>query len=116
MLVKGELAPSWVTVSPCSESPDNDDQTHLNNLDHELHAANWTNTQQELKFALIYIDKMNKLARQEAMIHDGLHSMNISRAFAMLMRDCLGTHPKMLHSFFELDKHHNRWALLSEAK
>ena len=116
MLVKGELMPSWVTVSPCSESPDNDDQTHLNNSDHELHTANQTNMQLELKFALIYIDKMNKLAREEAMIHDGLHSMNISRAFAVLMRDCLGTHPEMLHLFFKLDKHCNRWAMLSEVK
>ena len=42
VLVKDEPTPSRVAVSPRSESPDNDDQTHLDNVDHadhELHAA-----------------------------------------------------------------------------
>ena len=34
----------------------------------------------------------------------------------MLLRDCLGTHPKMLHTFLELDKWCDRQATLSEAK
>ena len=32
------------------------------------------------------------------------------------MRDCLGTHPKMLHTFLELDKRRDKWVTLSEVK
>jgi len=89
VLVKDEPTPSRVAVSPGSESPDHDEQTHLedaDDADHELHAADRADAldalaQLELKFALvrqrIYIDKMNELAREEAMIHDGMHTMNI---------------------------------------
>jgi len=89
VLVKDELTPSQVAVSPRSESPDHDAQTHLDdvdNADHEFHAADWAGTldalaQLELKVAFvlqrIYIDKMNELAREEAMTHDGTHTMNI---------------------------------------
>ena len=36
--------------------------------------------------------------------------------FSVLMRDCLGTHPEMLRTFFELDKRRDRRATHSEAK
>ena len=93
MLVKYEPTPSRVAVSPRSESPDHDEQTHLDDVDdadHELHAADRAGAldalaQLELKIALvrqrIYIDKMNELAREEAMIHDGTHAMNIGACY-----------------------------------
>jgi hypothetical protein len=89
VLVKDEPTPSRAANSPRSESPDHDDQTHpddVDDADHELHAADRADAldalaQLELKFALvrqrIYIDKMNELAREEAMIHDGARVTNI---------------------------------------
>ena len=100
VLVKDEPTPSRVAVSPRSESLDNDDQTHLDDVDdadHELHAADRADAldalaQLELKFAFvrqrIYIDRMNELAREEAMIHDGTHVMNILGAFCRANEGC----------------------------
>ena len=93
VLVKDEPTPSRVAASPRSESPDHDDQTHLDDVDdadHELHAADRADAldalaQLELKFALvrqrIYLDKMNEFAREEAMIHNGTHITNILGIF-----------------------------------
>src|SRR5258706_2972735 len=93
VLVKDEPTPSRAAASPRSESPDHDDQTHLDDVDdadHELHAADRadaldTLAQLELKLALvrqrIYIDKMNELAREEAMIRDGTYAVNIVGIF-----------------------------------
>ena len=93
VLVKDEPTPSRAAASPRSESPDHDDQTHLDDVDdadHELHAADRADAldalaQLELKFALvrqrIYIDKMNELAREETMIRNGTHVMNILEIF-----------------------------------
>jgi hypothetical protein len=89
VLVKDEPTPSRVAVSPRSESLDHDDQTHLDDVDdadHELHAADRADAldalaELELKFSLvrqrIYIDKMNELSREESMVHDGTHAMNM---------------------------------------
>ena len=80
MLFEDEPMPSRVSVSPRSESPDNDDQTHLDDVDdadHELHAADRADAldalvQLELKFAFvrqrIYIDKMNEFAPRSMMV------------------------------------------------
>ena len=61
VLVKDELMPSQVAISPHSESPDSDDQTHLNDVDdagHDLHATDRAGAvdalaQLELKFAFL---------------------------------------------------------------
>ena len=93
VLVKDEPTPSRAAASPRSESPDHDDQAHLDDVDdvdQELHAADRADAldalaQLELKFALvrqrIYIDKMNELAREEGMIHDGTHVTHVHAKF-----------------------------------
>lgn len=101
---KDEPTPSRAAASPRSESPDHDDQTHLDDADdadQELYAADRADAldalaQLELKFALvrqrIYLDRMNELAKEEAMIQDGMRVPNILGAFWRANRG-LSRHP-----------------------
>ena len=84
VLVKDEPTSLQVAISPCSEGPIHNDQTHLNDVDdgdHELHATDLDNATGTQICLRIYINKMNKLARERAMIHHDMRVMNTLRVF-----------------------------------
>ena len=71
VLVKDEPTPSRVAVSPRSDGPHHDDQTHLDNVDHELHAADWADAVDAL--AQVCLRPTADLYRQDERIRQGGH-------------------------------------------